>query len=197
MKGDRMYSQDGISKYEYSSQENKRLEIAIRQMAQGDKSALAEAFEMTKTAIYGFVLSLLKDKYEADDVFQEVYLKVYENATSYKSQGKPMAWMITIAKNLCYMRFRKLKSEQTLEDIEELWTENEDVEDRIVLEAAFKQISDEERNIVLLHVLSGLKHREIARILDLPLATVLSKYHRTIKKLKGILEESVNEQTRN
>ena len=63
----------------------------------------------------------------------------------------------------------------------------------MLLEAAFKQISDEERNIIVLHVLSGLKHREIAKILDMPLATVLSKYHRGLKKLKGILEENVDE----
>ncbi len=188
-----MYSQNGTPRYEYGSQDNDRLERAIKRMAKGEKSALAEAFEMTKTAIYGFVLSLLKDKYEAEDVFQEVYIKVYENAASYEAKGKPMAWMITIAKNQCYMRFRKVKNEQSIEDADELWTDSTNVEDRIMLETAFLHLSDEERNIVILHVLSGLKHREIAQILDMPLATVLSKYHRTIKKLKGILEESVNE----
>ena len=91
------------------------------------------------------------------------------------------------------MQFRKVKQEESLEDIEEIWTTNPDVEERLLLEAAFKQISDQERNIIVLHVLSGLKHREIAQILDLPLATVLSKYHRAIKKLKGLLEENVNE----
>lgn len=188
-----MYSQDGTPRYEYSSQDNEKLERAIKRMAMGEKAALAEAFEMTKTAIYGFVLSLLKDKYEAEDVFQEVYIKVYEHAASYEACGKPMAWMLTIAKNQCYMRFRRVKNEQSMEEVEESWTDSANVEDKVMLEAAFLHLSDEERNIVILHVLSGLKHREIARLLDLPLATVLSKYHRTIKKLKGILEESVNE----
>ena len=184
-----MYSQDKAPMYEYDSIENKKLEAAIRRMADGDKTALAELYERTSTAIYAFVLSILKDKHRADDVFQEVYLKVYQNASTYKPKGKPMAWLITIAKNECLMQFRKAKAEENLEAVEELWITNPDVEERMLLEAAFKEISHEERNIIILHVLSGLKHREIAQILDLPLATVLSKYHRAIKKLKGILED--------
>lgn len=185
-----MYSKES---YEYNSQENRRLETAIQKMASGDKNALADLYERTHTAIYAFIVSILKDKHTADDVFQEVYLKVYENASSYAAKGKPMAWLITIAKNQCLMQFRKVTATESLEDVEELWTTNPDVEERMLLEAAFKQISDEERNIIVLHVLSGLKHREIAKILDLPLATVLSKYHRGLKKLKGILEENANE----
>ena len=179
-----MYS-NSKAPYEYNSQENKHLELAIRGMAKGEKQALADLYEKTHTAVYAFVVSMLKDKYRADDVFQDVYLKVYENAVSYKAQGKPMAWILTIAKNQCLMQFRKIKAEDSLEDVEE----------RLLLEAAFKQISDDERNIIVLHVLSGLKHREIAQLLELPLATVLSKYHRALKKLKGLLEENANERS--
>ena len=189
-----MYS-NSKAPYEYNSQENKHLELAIRGMAKGEKQALADLYEKTHTAVYAFVVSMLKDKYRADDVFQDVYLKVYENAVSYKAQGKPMAWILTIAKNQCLMQFRKIKAEDSLEDVEELWTVNPDVEERLLLEAAFKQISDDERNIIVLHVLSGLKHREIAQLLELPLATVLSKYHRALKKLKGLLEENANERS--
>jgi RNA polymerase sigma-70 factor (ECF subfamily) len=48
-------------------------------------------------------------------------------------------------------------------------------------------LSDTERQIVVLHAVSGFKHREIAAHLGLPLATVLSKYYRAIKKMKAIL----------
>ena len=50
-------------------------------------------------------------------------------------------------------------------------------------------LSDTERQIVVLHAVSGFKHREIAACLELPLATVLSKYHRAIKKMKTNLEK--------
>ena len=50
-----------------------------------------------------------------------------------------------------------------------------------------RNLSEEERQIVMLHAVAGFKHREIAATLDLPLATVLSKYNRALKKLKILL----------
>ncbi len=169
--------------------DNQKLEDAIKRMALGDKTALEELYLQTKTSVYSFILSMLKDRHTADDVFQDVYVSVYENAAGYDAKGKPMAWMLTIAKNRCRMHFRSVKNHADMDSVAELWTADTPIEDKIVLEAAFKQLTDEERNIVFLHVLSGMKHREIAHLLDIPLPTVLSKYHRAIKKLRGLLEE--------
>ena len=49
-------------------------------------------------------------------------------------------------------------------------------------------LGEEERRIVLLHAVTGMKHREIAALLELPLPTVLSKYHRALKKMRSFLE---------
>ena len=59
-------------------------------------------------------------------------------------------------------------------------------EDKLVLTECLKNLSDEERQIVMLHAVSGFKHREIARLLEMPLSTVLSKYNRAMKKLRKI-----------
>jgi RNA polymerase sigma-70 factor (ECF subfamily) len=56
-----------------------------------------------------------------------------------------------------------------------------------VLDACLGQLSDEERQIVVLHAVAGFRHREIAALLELPLPTVLSKYSRALKKLKALL----------
>ena len=61
-------------------------------------------------------------------------------------------------------------------------------EDREVLQQALASLGDVERQVVLLHAVTGLKHREIAALLEMPLATVLSKYHRALKKLRVQLE---------
>jgi RNA polymerase sigma-70 factor (ECF subfamily) len=60
-------------------------------------------------------------------------------------------------------------------------------DDKVVLQQCMEVLSDTERQIVVLHAVSGFKHREIAAYLELPLATVLSKYHRAIKKMKTML----------
>ena len=69
------------------------------------------------------------------------------------------------------------------------FSEVSETEDRLVLAALMNRLSDREREIVLLHAVSGLKHREIAKVLSLPLSTVLSKYSRAMKKLKTGLAE--------
>ena len=61
--------------------------------------------------------------------------------------------------------------------------------DKVILQDALNTLDFEERQIVILHSLTGMKHREIAEILDLPTGTVLSKYNRSIKKLRRELEE--------
>ena len=62
------------------------------------------------------------------------------------------------------------------------------MEDRSILVTCMEQLSDEERQIVMLHAAVGFKHREIARIMELPLSTVLSKYARALKRLKQYLQ---------
>ena len=57
-----------------------------------------------------------------------------------------------------------------------------------LLQGALASLADEERRIVMLHAVTGLKHREIAALLELPLPTVLSKYHRALKKMRSFLE---------
>ncbi|HWT27812.1 MAG TPA: sigma factor-like helix-turn-helix DNA-binding protein, partial [Mobilitalea sp.] len=63
-----------------------------------------------------------------------------------------------------------------------------DSDDRLVLQAALEILNVEEREIILLHAISGFKHREIADNLGMPLATVLSKYNRGLGKLRKHLK---------
>ena len=59
-----------------------------------------------------------------------------------------------------------------------------DHEDRMMLAALLRLLTEEERQIVVLHAVSGMKHREIAALLKMNLSTVLSKYNRALKKLR-------------
>lgn len=106
-----------------------------------------------------------------------------------------MAWIFTIARNLAYMKLRKRKrvSLIAIEDAESVigFSDVTNTEERIVLEAAFRVLNREERQIVMLHAVSGLKHKEISQIVKRPLSTVLSKYNRAIKKLEKAVGEDV------
>ena len=171
-------------------------EKLLLRVAEGDKAAFQQLYQNTDKTIYGFILSILRNPQDSEEVMQELYLKVWTSAGSYQSQGKPLAWMFTIARNLCYMRFRDQKHEADigLSDLSEMETgefcpQIEDAADKMVLHAALKILNEEERQIVVLHAVAGFKHRETAALLELALPTVLSKYHRALKKLREKLKE--------
>jgi RNA polymerase sigma-70 factor (ECF subfamily) len=178
----------GIEKWPDSLCEN-----CIGKIAGGDKDALGELYQNVKNAVYGFALSIVQNAQEAEDVLQDTFVSVYTSAGNYRKMGKPMAWILTITRNLCLMKIRdRRKTADLSEDEWSLFIADEAAatsEDKLVLTAALKAISPEESQIVMLHAISGFKHREIATFLELPLSTVLSKYNRAMKKLKSILEE--------
>lgn len=176
---------------------NQYLEETIWKMKNGEVEALSDLYVATKEAIYGFALSILKNIHEAEEVLQEVYIKIYQSADLYKPNDKPLAWILTITKNLAYMRIRQKKNYVDILELEHtLVSNNDDIENKLFIETIFQYISDEERNILTLHSLSGFKHREIAKMLDMPLATVLSKYNRAIKKIKKRMSEEDYEKER-
>ncbi len=170
-----------------------RLEDILLRVASGEKKALEELYHETRAAVYGFSLSITKNPSDSEDILQETYLKIWANAEKYKAKGTPMAWILTITKNLSLMKLREKKKYQDLEPQEwdssfHIDSEAGTIEERHLLEAALNLLTEEERQIILLHAVSGLKHREIADLLDMALATVLSKYHRGLKKLRKYLE---------
>ena len=162
--------------------------------ANGDTEALSGLYERTHAAIYGYALSLLKNAQDAEDVMQDTFVRAYHSAQQYREPGKPMAWLMTIARNEALGRIRARGRTVTMspEDWQEQFADRPDVtqEDLLTLRALLDTLSDEEREIVTLHALTGLKHREIAALLELALPTVLSKYNRAIKKLGKSLKEA-------
>lgn len=168
-------------------------ENLFTRIAVNDKAAFEELFRLTERSVYAFALSILKNHDDALDIVQDTYLKIRGAAHLYKPMGKPMAWVFTITRNLSAnkLRLRKNIADIQVDDMENnstfsYITENED---KLVLQAAFNILNDHEREIILLHAISGLTHREIAKNLGIPLPTTLSKYHRGLKKLKKHLME--------
>lgn len=170
--------------------ENSRLDMQIKLIAQGRKTALEALYQMTKTSVYAYSLSLLGSVADAEDAMQEVYLEIWQSAGSYKSVGKPMGWIITLTKNVCFMKLRS-KKYVSAEPLEPSRFSGFGLcpEESAVLRGCLEALTESEREVILLHAVSGLKHREIAEITGLSLTAVLSRYHRSIKKLRKMLLE--------
>lgn len=167
------------------------LERLIVRIAGGDQEALAELYNATRVKVFAAALGCTGSHQDAQDVTQDTYVKIWESASSYRPQGTPLAWIITIARNLAGMKIRSGKKQTFLE--EEEWNalpgQSQDIspEDREMLQDAMKRLSPEERQVVLLHT-AGFKHRETASFLNIPLSTVLSKYRRALKKMRACME---------
>lgn len=166
------------------------LEALIRRIAEEDLSAFEMLYRSTDTTLYAYILSIIGNPYDAQDIMQDTYLKIRSGAHLYTPLGKPLAWIFTIAKNLAYMKLRSVRENPTA-DPDALGLSGQSVltdeglwEDSMILREALQILSAEEREILFLHAISGFKHREIAAALGLPLSTVLSKYMRSLAKLK-------------
>ena len=177
---------------ERSGHDSHQLDDLITRMAQGDKEALASLYQATKAAVYGFALSVLKDVDHAEDITQDTFIQLYHSAGSYRSQGKPMAWIITITRNLALSRLREQSHTLPLEEAHLARLSHNpmvDQDDLLTLDSLLSLLDDQERQIVTLHAVSGFRFREVASFLELPINTVLSKYHRAMKRLRRQLSE--------
>ena len=174
------------------AEDRHELQQLLIHIAGGEREALAELYQRTRSAVYGLALSYLKNAHDAQDLTQDVYVQVWDCAEQYRSTGSPMGWLLAVCRNLCLMRLRREERHAALS--EEEWDAiparecGLDADERALLQGALASLTDEERRVVLLHAVTGLKHREIAALLELPIPTILSKYHRALKKMRSFLE---------
>ena len=173
--------------------DSERVDSCLLRLAGGDTAALGELYSLTSASVYGFALSILKNTHDAQDAAHDVYINVCNAVSAYKSCAKPMAWILTITRNLCLhkLRDRAKTADLPQEDWEPYIQANPALppEEKLIISQCMTVLSDDERQIVLLHAVSGYKHREIAAFMSMPLATVLTKYNRALKKLKHAMTE--------
>jgi len=161
----------------------------INKVSIGNKKAFDELYEKTKKVVFGIALSITKSPSDAEDIQQEVYIKILEKSGAYQSNGKPLAWIYAIARNQSISLIRKNKKTDEIDRLEDdvRFSIIENNIDKLILKSALEILSEEELQIVMLHN-SGLKHKEIAKMLDIQLSTILSKYNRSLIKMRKFLE---------
>lgn len=168
-----------------SNIDEEKLSDLINRISDSDMDALETLYNKTKTNVFSFAYSILKNKNDAEDITHDVYLCIYKSAKLYKKNDSPMGWIITITRNLSYRKLNKNKKTTTLNEKIFESRDNSDLSDeKIMLLDSINKLSNEESEIIVLHVVSGFKHDEIADILSIPSSTVRSKYRRALKKLK-------------
>ena len=130
---------------------------------------------------------------------QEAYLRAYKAFARFRGEdGK--AWLMTIVRNVCYTMIRKARSHETPEPFdEELHQPASQAEAREALRQnanaetlryALEKLSDDFREIIVLHDLEGLAYKEIAAVIGIPIGTVMSRLARARERLRAELVAS-------
>ena len=178
----------------------------------GDRAAFATLYQRTSAHLLGVVLRINRDRAQAEDVLQEVYVKVWRAAQSFDAaQSQPLTWLTSVARNRAIDSLRRAQSQpqlktnvQTINDDEET-----DVYDTVAddapgpldllsrasdaraLSACMQGLSAQQRQSVALAFFDGLSHAEVADSMRQPLGTVKSWVRRALMSLKSCLEAAV------
>ena len=178
----------------------------------GDRAAFATLYEHTSSHLLGVVLRIHRDRAQAEDILQEVYVNVWRAAQSFDAaQSQPLTWLSSIARNRAIdslrrtqtqPKFRSTISSTTLDEETDVYdTVASDApgpldllsraSDARALASCMEGLSAQQRQSVALAFFDGLSHAEVADSMRQPLGTVKSWVRRALLTLKGCLDSAV------
>lgn len=170
----------------------KELNRLVKRLQNGDMSVFDPIYYETKSLVYYTVLNILKDQSLSEDIMQDSYLKALEKIHSFKPSYSFKSWIVMIARNLAINEYNRRKRELSFDVNEDEYifgTQESTSEKQMIVKEMLESLKPEEQEIVILHVIGDMKHREIAAILNKPIGTVTWAYNEAIKKLRNQYRE--------
>lgn len=170
----------------------------LGRVGRGDRDAFGELYDETSPRVFGLVRRLVVDPAQAEEVTQDVYLEIWQNAARFDAaKGSAVAWMFTIAHRRAVDRIRSAQAAHdrdlrvgardldvpvdTVAEAAETSIEHERVR------GALGELSDLQRECVALAYYGGLTQAEIAERLDVPLGTVKTRLRDGMIRLRNVL----------
>lgn len=173
-------------------------EKLLAEIAAGSSEALATLYDDFSAALLGIALGILKNRAEAEEALQEIFLSVWKKASRYnEAQGRASTWLISITRNRCIdrlrMRQRREKVHRNAHDETTIWPEQDTPliasERASKVQQTLKSLPDEMRHILELVFFQNLTQTEIAETLQQPLGTVKSRIRRAMERVRLALAD--------
>lgn len=172
----------------------------MAKVSAGDQSAFAQVYDATVRNVFGIVLHVLRDRAQAEEVTQEVYVDAWRQAARFDSaQGSVSAWINTIAHRRAVDRVRSSERRSLREHRhadEQFAQVAPDTSDLVVandeasrVRAAMALLPERQRTAVQLAYFEGKTQREVAEYLQIPLGTVKTRIRDAMQRLRKHLEE--------
>ncbi len=171
-----------------------RLEILLAAVAKKDRAAFKALYDATSAKLFAIAFRILKRSDLAEEVLQDVYLKIWLRAPEYLAKsGEPMTWMGTIVRNrsIDVLRKRVERVLSTKEDAMAFADETPDPFDMAVqsealhaLLSCMEELDPDHRKCLLLAYYHGFTHEEIAHQFSIPTGTVKSRIRRALARIR-------------
>ena len=160
------------------------LQGLLRDLQHGDRAALEALYRELSTPIYTVILRMTKDIPLAEDILQEFFVKLFRQPPAVIPRN-PRAYLFQTAHHLTVDFLRRERPVETLEThAHRIGAFAPPSAERLDLERALSRLDGTDREIVLLHAAAGLKLREVAEVLSMPLGTVLWRHRRAVDALR-------------
>jgi RNA polymerase sigma-70 factor, ECF subfamily len=187
----------GDNQVRTSSIEEDGLAELIDRGKTGETAALEEIYRRFKTALFNLAFRYSRDRASAEDLLQEIFIKVFTHLDNVKNPDTFAGWVFRIGLNTCYSHLRSRRSEMEkgvpLENIEGTINgaaeENPARDARRPLDDGIALLPEKLREIFLLHDVQGFKHEEIARLLGLSVGTSKSQLFKARLRMRAYLSE--------
>lgn len=167
------------------------IELAVQSVQAGKETDYKYIVTYYENKIYTTVFRIVRQHDIAQDLVQEIFIKVFYNLHKYKAVGSFNAWLYRIVVNQCYDYLRKQPKQSILEEIE--FIEKQYPENMILqkeqlhqLDQLLHQLDKTEYFILLLRYVNELSYDEISEVLEIPLNEVRNKLHRSKRKLRQL-----------
>jgi RNA polymerase sigma-70 factor (ECF subfamily) len=153
------------------------------------REAFTKIYLRYRERVYAYALRVLSNPQDAEDLFQEVFYRVYARATSFEEEHSLGGWIFTIAHNLCMNKIRDRKPQDSLEDSNLFVEPSADLgEDwQAVIAHAMSLLPVEYREVIILREYEGLSYSEITEILHATIPAIKSRLYRAKGKLRELL----------
>src|SRR5215475_15560714 len=199
-----------MSDKDHSSADDQDL---VRGAQKGDMGAFEELVTRHRDKIYARAYSMVRNEEEAIDLSQEAWVKGWQRLAQFQGESSFGTWMTRIVINLCLDQLRKQKRQRT-DSIEEMNEESGGVERQMPvvtinptaglergelrqrIDRALGQLSHEHRSVLVLHEFEELEYKEIAKVMDCSIGTVMSRLFYARRKMAALLTDLKKAQER-
>jgi RNA polymerase sigma-70 factor (ECF subfamily) len=188
--------------------------LIVRRCMDGDSGAWAQMVRTHHRRVYALCYRFTGNPTDAEDLTQDVFLKIFSNLASFDTtRGSLQVWITTMTRNLLVDNFRRTRNQRATSSLDDGWESAEDLKpvDRLIsrgpsqhdaaaqkelakmVQAALARVSVELREAVILRDLQDMDYKEIAQVLGIPEGTVKSRISRGRAELARLLERNKRE----